>query len=111
VNTQVLKLGSTELCGAALVARSIATRILNQRGCFTVHEPPDQPLPCREDEHLPGHPDLVEVVVPAALKADVLHMLDDYGINRVTLFPDLDGLSQHLNWETARMAERSNKKS
>jgi hypothetical protein len=31
-------------------------------------------------------------------------MLDDYGINRVTLFPDLEGLSAHKNWETSRMA-------
>ena len=57
-----------------------------------------------------GHPDLVELAIPAALKSEILIMLDDYGINRVTLFPDLDGLSQHINWETVRMLERSKRK-
>jgi FRG domain len=110
VERDELKLGSRKLAGAALVARSITTRILNQRGCFTVHDPPNVPLECREDEHMKGHPDLVELVIPAGLKPEILVMLDDYGINRVTLFPDLDGLSQHINWETARMLERHKRK-
>lgn len=110
VDKDVLGLGDREVAGAALVARSISTRILNQRGCFTVHNPPHVPLQCREDLRLNGRPDLVELTIPAAKKDEVLLMLDDYGINRVTLFPDLDGLSQHLNWETARMFERDNRK-
>jgi hypothetical protein len=110
VEKEKLELGSIEIAGAALIARSITTRILNQRGCFTVHDPPDVPLECREDEHMKGHPDLVELTIPAALKSEILVMLDNYGINRVTLFPDLDGLSQHINWETMRMLERSKRK-
>jgi hypothetical protein len=110
VEKEELGLGAREIAGAALIARSISTRILNQRGCFTVHDPPNAPLQCREDEHMKGHPDLVELTIPAVQKEEVLVMLDDYGINRVTLFPDLDGLSQHLNWETARMFERAKRK-
>lgn len=110
VEKDELELGSREIAGAALIARSVTTRILNQRGCFTVHDPPDVPLECQEDEHMKGHPDLVELAIPAALKSEILIMLDDYGINRVTLFPDLDGLSQHINWETVRMLERSKRK-
>jgi len=105
-----LELSSIRIPGAAFIARSISTRILNQRGCFTVHNPPNVPLECREIEQTNGFPDLVELSIPARLKSDLLVMLDDYGINRVTLFPDLDGLSQHINWETARMFERSKQK-
>lgn len=109
VEKDVLELGSIEISGAALFARSVTTRILNQRGCFTVHDPPDVPLECRKSEFLEGDPDLIELTIPAALKPELLLMLDDYGINRVTLFPDLDGLSQHINWETVRMVERTNR--
>ena len=51
-----------------------------------------------------GQDSLVKVLIPAGLKQDILRMLDAYGVSRVTLFPDLDGLSGYVNWETQRMA-------
>jgi hypothetical protein len=36
--------------------------------------------------------------------------LDVYGINQVNLFPDLDGLSRHINWETRVMVEKRDNK-
>ncbi|MGC4076599.1 MAG: FRG domain-containing protein [Rubrivivax sp.] len=110
IRREVLEIDAAPLNGVGLMARSFTTRILNQRGCFTVHNPPNVPLRCEEDEALSGHPNLVELVVPAKLKREALVMLDDYGINRVTLFPDLDGLSQHLNWETEKMAKQAKSK-
>jgi hypothetical protein len=90
--------------GVGLIPRAVSTRILNQRGVFTVHMPPDYevsniPLG-HEYGELAGHPGLVKVLIPAALKPEVLRMLDAYGINRVSLFPDLDGLSGYNNWKT-----------
>lgn len=106
VNPESLSVEATGLVGVAFTARSISTRILNQRGCFTVHNPPDQPVICRESEHIKDAPDLIELTIPYSLKPGILSMLDDYGINRVTLFPDLDGLSGHINWETTKMVVR-----
>jgi hypothetical protein len=39
-----------------------------------------------------------------------LRRLDIYGINQVNLFPDLDGLSRHINWETRVMVEKRDNK-
>lgn len=94
-----------EIHGVGFLSRSFTTRILNQRGCFTVHSPVDQPIVVEPCEFLPNSPNLAQMVIPASLKTQVMNMLDDYGINRVTLFPDLDGLSAHINWETAQMNE------
>jgi hypothetical protein len=90
--------------GVGLIPRAVTTRILNQRGVFSVHMPPDfeiRNVPLPEDfGKLAGTPSLVKVFIPAGLKSDVLRMLDAYGINQVTLFPDLDGLSGYKNWKT-----------
>ncbi|MCU0927060.1 MAG: FRG domain-containing protein [Hydrogenophaga sp.] len=106
IEPSVLSIETKDVPGYGFSARSISTRILNQRGCFTVHSPPDLPIICQEHSHLNGTPDLAAAIISAQLKPDVLAMLNDYGINRVTLFPDLDGLSGHINWETTRMLAR-----
>jgi len=105
---ETLRDGSAK--GVGLISRAVTTRILNQRGVFSVHTPPDFEItnvPLSE-EHGPmaGVDSLVKVLIPAGLKQDVLRMLDAYGVSRVTLFPDLDGLSEYINWETQRMASR-----
>ena len=41
---------------------------------------------------------LVKTIIPAYLKVEIVHMLNQYGINYLNLFPDLDGLSKHLTW-------------
>jgi hypothetical protein len=100
--------GAGSAKGVGLITRAISTRILNQRGVFSVHEPPDfeianTPL-ISECGPLEGADSLIKILIPAELKPEILRMLDAYGVNRVTLFPDLDGLSGYVNWETRRMA-------
>jgi hypothetical protein len=100
-----LRSGSAK--GVGLISRAVTTRILNPRGVFSVHMPPDfeitnVPL-SSEFGPLEGQDSLLRVLIPAGMKPDVLRMLDVYGVNRVTLFPDLDGLSGYVNWETQRM--------
>lgn len=87
--------------GGMFLARSISPRMLNQRGCFTVHNPPDKIIDCERDPNCTDRPNLMQFTVPASMKQEILKMLDDYGVNRATLFPDLDGLSSHINWKTA----------
>ena len=46
--------------------------------------------------------DLVAICIPAATKPALMETLNTYGINVVALFPDLDGLSKHINWGTRK---------
>jgi hypothetical protein len=95
--------------GVCFHSRTVSTRILNQRGCFTVHNPPNEPIQC-EETFGKGVSNLIIMHIPQNLKQEMLDMLDDYGINQATLFPDLDGLSHYINWETVEMVKRGNKK-
>lgn len=83
--------------------KAIAPRVLNQKGVFTVHCDAREPVkvgPSRIDK---DQPNLVQMIIPAKMKSDVLKLLDDYGIDRSVLFPDLDGLSAHVNSRTSGM--------
>lgn len=104
VNERVLDLKTVECNGAGFTPRSISPRILNQRAVFTVHLPAEREVQVKESAIFQGEPNLVKLVVPARLKSELLSLLDDYGINNVTLFPDLEGLSKHVNWVTEAIA-------
>lgn len=101
---RVLPLEEVDSVGAGFMPRSISPRILNQRAVFTVHLPATSPLPIKPSPVLTDHPNLAKLVVPAGQKTALLQLLNDYGINHAVLFPDLEGLSRHVNWETANIA-------
>lgn len=82
---------------------AIAPRVLNQKGLFTVHCDAMQPIDVESSRIDNEDSNLVKLVIPANLKNDVLTLLDDYGIDRAMLFPDLDGLSAHINRHTLEM--------
>lgn len=66
----------------------ISPRIPAQRSVFTVHKNPTQPY---------DSPHMVRLTIkgsPMKLKFD----LNACGINRASLFPDIDGLAQHNSW-------------
>jgi hypothetical protein len=100
VDETVLPLSEAEFVGAGFMPRSISPRILNQRAAFTVHLPATSPLPIKPSPMIRDHPNLAKLVIEASHKASLLELLDDYGINHAALFPDLEGLSRHVNWET-----------
>ena len=104
IDEKILDLMQTKCNGAGFIPRAISPRILNQRAVFTVHLPVTQAIVVGENPALAGEPNLARLHIPAALKDELLTMLNDYGINHVTLFPDLAGFSTHVNWETARIA-------
>lgn len=74
--------------------RGIAPRIIRQGGLFTIHPRPRQPL----TEESSGIFELKRITIPAASKVRLRAELSFYGVNSLSLFPDLDGLSNFLNW-------------
>jgi len=64
-------------------------RIPAQSALFTVHPKPTEEF--REDS-------LEQITIPAALRRHLREVLDTYGVNRGTLFPDLDGQARYIKW-------------
>lgn len=85
--------------------KSISSRVLNQKGVFTVHCEASREIEVRESRLGKGKPNLLVLTVPARLKEDIVKHLEDYGIDKSVLFPDLDGLSAHINRRTGRMSK------
>ncbi|MBC3809937.1 FRG domain-containing protein [Undibacterium aquatile] len=106
VNENVLDLEELKCNGIGFIPRAISQRVINQRAVFTVHLPPTEEIKVQASPVLTDHPNLVKLSIPSTLKADLLKMTSDYGIDSVTLFPDLEGLSKHFNWETKLMSAR-----
>ena len=71
-------------------------RITRQGGVFTVHGIPTTSL-----ENSLNDGDILElIVISERYTKELLHELNHYGINSSTVFPDLDGLSNYVNWHT-----------
>lgn len=69
-------------------------RVARQRGIFTVHQPATQPLYIlRRSEKL------VCFIIRRDYRDELRRELSFYGYTRASLFPDLDGLSAHINWK------------
>ena len=65
----------------------ISPRVIAQGSVFTIRKDPGEPV--RQD---------VEIRIPAARRAQIVRELDRLDINRKTLFPDMDGISNYLKW-------------
>jgi hypothetical protein len=74
----------------AIHAPWITPRIVNQKGCFTIHGSDPRPI---EDQ--PGR-FIKKVVIPQHLVGDLRKYLRNRQIDDFELFPDLDGLSRSL---------------
>lgn len=72
----------------------VTNRIAAQRGLFTVHPDPMQALELSHDGPVTIH----RAVVRKELKKTLLFSLSRFGINKSSLFPDLDGLAAHIMW-------------
>ncbi len=81
----------------------ITARVNNQKGLFTIHSDATKEIEISKSFLGDGGPNLTKIIFPAIFKTDVVEMLDDYGINRASLFPDLDGLSAHINSGTIQI--------
>lgn len=92
---------------AVFMPRALDERMNRQSGVFTVHSGPTQPITVKELEAPLSGPNLARIQIPSEMKSSVREMLADYGIHAHGIFPDLDGLSRHINWQTAEMVLRS----
>lgn len=84
------------VCG--YIPRSIVSRIVGQSSVFTLHPKPTEPLEVSALRMF-GFDRLTKIVITAEAKVDLQQTLSRYGINYASLFPDLDGLSRHVNWQ------------
>ncbi|MEY4979324.1 MAG: hypothetical protein RLZZ352_1594 [Pseudomonadota bacterium] len=73
----------------------ISPRIQAQSGEFTAH-PNGKPI----SEFLTHEDRILKIRISREKRVRFLLQLDLIGINRRTLFPDLDGLAQYLRWRT-----------
>ncbi len=88
------------------IPKSISPRIVSQKSVFTAHCDASRQIEIRASRIGRDQSNLIETVIPARLKREVIDLLEDYGIDRSVLFPDLDGLSRHINHKTIRMIRR-----
>jgi hypothetical protein len=77
--------------------KSVTSRVTAQLGFFTIH--PDnngsfQPL----EEHQAYQGRLKKILIPHHTFPHFREALDRMGINRFSIFPDLDGLAHHIRW-------------
>lgn len=68
-------------------------RLANQYGYFSVHKNPTEEFNSKSK-----FGELKKIIIPNKLKKDLIIMLNQYGTNYLSLFPDLEGLSKHLSW-------------
>lgn len=67
----------------------ISARIPAQRSVFTLHGDPTAEV---------THPELVKFTITSESCFEIRKRLDSCGINQGSLFPDLEGLGNHLAW-------------
>lgn len=77
--------------------RGVAQRITRQGGIFTLHCPPNLAL----NKALVDEDILDKLIIDKSYTKQLSFDLSFYGINKMTLFPDLDGVAAHLNWAAA----------
>ncbi len=86
--------------------RPLDRRMLNQRAVFTYHAKPLAPIissmergaQLNSSEFSRFGTDLMEFIIDGAQKKRIRNELSMLGIDKETLFPDLDGLSSHINY-------------
>jgi hypothetical protein len=73
----------------------VTKRLIVQEGLFTVHPEVEVPL----QDVLRTRWKIESLVIPSDLKETLRYILYRQGIHRASLFPDLDGLASHLQWQ------------
>lgn len=74
---------------ARVIPSHVSTRITVQSGLFTIHPDPTEAF---------DPPSLQKFIVPVANRRAIKRELNKIGIDRASLFPDLDGIARHIDW-------------
>lgn len=75
-------------------------RIIAQHGWFSLHQfskKSSKYVPVDGNKNMKDG--LLEIKIPSDKRNEILQSLDHYGINHRTLFPDLGGLCDYLDWK------------
>lgn len=74
------------------------SRIVAQQGWFTLHRYAINNRFVSLEKNTETKHCLSEFWIPADHRHDILNSLEKHGVSARTIYPDLDGLCQHLNW-------------
>jgi hypothetical protein len=86
---------NNKLSGTYLyVPPNIENRLIAQQGMFTLHTDPTTDIANQTNEYS----NLVKIIIDKAYCSTLSRELDAYGINHMTLFPDMDGASKYVMW-------------
>lgn len=73
----------------------IVPRVWVQEGLFTIQADIESPLSATLPQGWP----IDQIIIPAACKNRIRYELYRQGTHRAALFPDIDGLAAHLQWQ------------
>lgn len=90
ISTEKRKKPFAETTVGRFIPRHVTRRITAQTGMFTIH--PDPRSDFRSDSRITC------IIIKNNFRKLLKDMLYQYGIHRASLFPDLDGLSKHIEW-------------
>jgi hypothetical protein len=80
----------------------VGKRLLTQLGWFTAHRYSTKSK-LNKFVALEDNPNenknLIKIKIPKRVRSKFIQSLDTCGVNSSTIFPDLDGLCQHINWK------------
>lgn len=68
---------------------ALSPRIPAQHALFSVESDPTVPM---------NHSDIVKIIIPHSARQDMRKRLSILGFNQESMFPDLDGICDHLSW-------------
>ncbi len=88
------------------IPNTVTSRIRVQSGYFSVHNKSGTAkkfVSLQSNKRLKNK--LNKIVISPKYFSDFRYMLDHCGINRASLFPDLDGLCNHLTWSNSTYAD------
>jgi hypothetical protein len=75
-------------------------RIVAQSGWFTAHKYSNKVKRfVTLETNSAIKTNLTQIEIPANIKKNILNKLSMFGVNSRTIFPDVNGLSMHLNWK------------
>jgi hypothetical protein len=86
-------------------SRVISKRISAQAGAFTVHRILDNGKIVRLETHHEFKNKLIKLVIPPSAFHSIRKSLSLLGINHAQIFPDIDGLCQHLERRFSKLED------
>jgi hypothetical protein len=84
----------------------ITPRIISQSGWFTVHKFVDDRFVALNSNKLYKNK-LTKLVIPTESFSDLRYNLDRVGVNKASMFPDLDGLCGYIEWFTTTLSDEA----